>query len=70
MYTFLQQTAEEWQTVFWVAFGVFMVTNLIFVLFGTGDEQWWNNPRNEKPLKSLKSTVFETAKPEKSAQSA
>lgn len=63
-------TPEEWQIVFWVSFGVFMVTNIIFVLFGTGEEQWWNNPRNEKPLKPLKSAVFETTKPEKSALSA
>lgn len=29
--------------VFWIALAVFIVTNLVFVAWASGDEQWWNN---------------------------
>lgn len=32
----------QWRTVFWIAFGVFVITNIIYVIFGSGEEQWWN----------------------------
>lgn len=30
--------------VFWIALGVFVITNIIYVIFGSGEEQWWNTP--------------------------
>ncbi|XP_076262845.1 sialin-like isoform X1 [Rhynchophorus ferrugineus] len=44
-------TAAEWQLVFWIAFGVFLITNSIFVLFGSGEVQKWNN--NDQKEKSV-----------------
>lgn len=38
-------TLAEWTLVFWISFGVFTVTNIIYVLFASGEEQWWNNPK-------------------------
>uniref|UniRef100_A0AAR5QB79 Major facilitator superfamily (MFS) profile domain-containing protein n=1 Tax=Dendroctonus ponderosae TaxID=77166 RepID=A0AAR5QB79_DENPD len=35
-------TLAEWRIVFWIAFGVFLVTNFIFVVFGSGKVQPWN----------------------------
>ncbi|XP_033335730.1 putative inorganic phosphate cotransporter isoform X1 [Megalopta genalis] len=41
----------EWRLVFWIVLGVFILTNLIFVLFASGEVQYWNDPefvRREK----------------------
>ncbi|RZC22696.1 MFS 1 domain containing protein, partial [Asbolus verrucosus] len=35
-------TLLQWRTVFWIAFGVFLLTNLIFVCFASGEVQEWN----------------------------
>lgn len=46
-------TLNEWRTVFWIAFGVFVITNLVFVLFGSAEVQTWNsNEEKERPLES------------------
>ncbi|KAF2903420.1 hypothetical protein ILUMI_02773 [Ignelater luminosus] len=37
------QTLSQWRTVFWITLAVFLVTDLIFVMFGSGEEQWWNS---------------------------
>jgi ACS family sodium-dependent inorganic phosphate cotransporter len=34
----------EWRTVFWIAFGVFNVTNLVYILGASGEVQPWNTP--------------------------
>ncbi|KXJ75041.1 hypothetical protein RP20_CCG012388 [Aedes albopictus] len=41
------QTLDEWRSVFWVAFWVLNVTNVIFILFGSGKIQNWNDPSGE-----------------------
>lgn len=38
------QTLTQWRLVFWIVFGFFIVTNLIFVLYASGEVQYWNNP--------------------------
>ena len=38
------QTLSEWRLVFWIVLGVFLVTNLIFVLYASGEPQPWNDP--------------------------
>ncbi|XP_032684299.1 putative inorganic phosphate cotransporter [Odontomachus brunneus] len=38
------ETLSQWQLVFWIVFGVFVVTNLIFILFASGEVQYWNDP--------------------------
>ncbi|KAK9502635.1 hypothetical protein O3M35_011367 [Rhynocoris fuscipes] len=37
-------TLRQWRTVFWIAIGVLVGTNIFFVLAGSGDIQEWNNP--------------------------
>ncbi|CAG9763217.1 unnamed protein product [Ceutorhynchus assimilis] len=37
-------TLIQWRLVFWITFGVFAVTNMVYLIFGTGKEQSWNNP--------------------------
>ncbi|XP_067000244.2 putative inorganic phosphate cotransporter isoform X2 [Anabrus simplex] len=49
----------EWRVVFWISFGVFFVTNLVFVLTASGDVQPWNNPLlmkegNEEEISEVK----------------
>lgn len=39
---------SEWQTVFWVAFAVFGVTTIMFLIWGSGEVQPWNNPIDSK----------------------
>ncbi|KAJ8959237.1 hypothetical protein NQ318_022500 [Aromia moschata] len=48
-------TLFEWRTVFWIAFGVFFVTNLTFLRFGSGKVQTWNHTDNIE-LQSTKTT--------------
>ena len=45
---FLQSTILQWRTVFWIVFGVFLGTNLLFVLMGSGEIQPWNNTVTKK----------------------
>ena len=35
---------SEWQLVFWIVFGVFVVTNIIYILYASGETQVWNDP--------------------------
>ncbi|CAG9863086.1 unnamed protein product [Phyllotreta striolata] len=37
-------TLYQWRTVFWITLAVFFVTNIIYCLFGSGEEQKWNDP--------------------------
>lgn len=38
------QTLSEWKFVFWILFGVSLVSNVIFLAFGSGEVQYWNDP--------------------------
>ncbi|XP_012343684.1 putative inorganic phosphate cotransporter isoform X1 [Apis florea] len=45
------QALHEWRLVFWIVFGVFVLTNIIFVLYASGEVEYWNDPefvRTEK----------------------
>ena len=42
-----QQTHEAWGQVFLLAAGIYIGCNIIFVLFGSGSVQRWNNPQEE-----------------------
>uniref|UniRef100_V5GIW1 Sialin n=1 Tax=Anoplophora glabripennis TaxID=217634 RepID=V5GIW1_ANOGL len=60
-------TLSEWRIVFWISFGVFNVTNLIYCFFGSAEEQWWNNPNALKDQKlELENGGKEKLKAEKS----
>ncbi|PNF21048.1 hypothetical protein B7P43_G08414, partial [Cryptotermes secundus] len=41
-------TILQWREVFWIVFGVFLVTNLLFIFMGSGELQPWNNPLTMK----------------------
>lgn len=45
------QTLSQWRLVFWITLGVFIVTNAVFVAFGSGETQYWNS--GEKPSDDL-----------------
>lgn len=34
---------SEWQTVFWITLAMFVVTTLVFLIWSSGDVQYWNN---------------------------
>ncbi|XP_058793729.1 sialin-like [Phymastichus coffea] len=38
------QTMSEWQLVFWIVFAIAATSNVIFLIFGTGQVQIWNDP--------------------------
>lgn len=38
-----QNNVYQWNLVFYIAAAVFFFGNLIFVIFGKGEVQWWNN---------------------------
>lgn len=38
------QTLGQWRLVFWIVLGVFIVTNVIFVVYASGEVQYWNDP--------------------------
>ena len=59
------QTLVEWRMVFWIVFGVFIVSNVIFVIYASGDVQEWNDPeflRKRKADKKKKKAAKEEVK--------
>ncbi|XP_015113575.1 putative inorganic phosphate cotransporter isoform X2 [Diachasma alloeum] len=45
-------TNDQWRLVFWIVLGVFLVTNAIFVVYASGDVQFWNDPEFLMNLKN------------------
>ncbi|KYN14370.1 PREDICTED: putative inorganic phosphate cotransporter isoform X1 [Trachymyrmex cornetzi] len=39
-----QQTMNQWRIVFWIVLAVFILTNAIFVMYASGEVQYWNDP--------------------------
>ncbi|XP_076756868.1 putative inorganic phosphate cotransporter [Xylocopa sonorina] len=53
----LNETVYEWRLVFWIVFGVFVLTNIIFILYASGEVEYWNDPefiRREREEKRAK----------------
>ncbi|XP_071443262.1 putative inorganic phosphate cotransporter [Hetaerina americana] len=44
------QSIKEWRIVFYISMGVFVVTNAIYVLTASGEEQPWNRCENDGQL--------------------
>lgn len=42
---------NEWRTVFWITFAVFVVTTVIYCIWASGDLQAWNDPIKMKLMK-------------------
>lgn len=53
----------EWRLVFWVMFAVLVLSNFVFIFWGSGEVQPWNEPSSqtedpeEIPEKRRKSTL-------------
>ncbi|KAL3613073.1 hypothetical protein CASFOL_043087 [Castilleja foliolosa] len=56
-------TLVQWRLVFWITLAVFIVTNLVFVAWASGDEQWWNrssqDPRKQQEVEANRSVNAE-----------
>lgn len=37
-------TNSQWRLVFWIVFAVLLFTNLIFILYASGEVEYWNDP--------------------------
>lgn len=44
------RTLTEWRTVFYISCAFLVITNIIYVVFSSGETQSWNDPDSEKPL--------------------
>ncbi|KAF5280927.1 hypothetical protein FQA39_LY17933 [Lamprigera yunnana] len=44
----MDHSVEQWRLVFWITLGVLVVTNIIYVIFASGEAQWWNVPDIDK----------------------
>ncbi|XP_017767230.1 PREDICTED: putative inorganic phosphate cotransporter isoform X2 [Eufriesea mexicana] len=65
----LNESLTEWRLVFWIVFSFFILTNLIFVLYASGEVQYWNDPefiRTEREERRTKTADEKEQKIEKS----
>ncbi|CAH2106479.1 unnamed protein product [Euphydryas editha] len=37
------QTIQQWRTAFWTIFAVLVGTNIIYLVWGSGEQQWWDD---------------------------
>lgn len=44
----MQSYLTEWRIVFWISFGLFIVTTILFDIFASGETQDWNDPLKSK----------------------
>lgn len=35
---------EQWHIVFYISALIYFLGNLVFIVFGSGEVQWWNDP--------------------------
>lgn len=40
----MQSSLTEWRAVFWISFGIFVVTTVVYVIWASGEVQPWNYP--------------------------
>ncbi|XP_011506274.1 PREDICTED: sialin-like isoform X2 [Ceratosolen solmsi marchali] len=52
------QTLSEWRLVFWILFGMSVISNLIFLKYGSGKVEDWNDPKFIR-VRSRKRESFE-----------
>lgn len=60
-----QRTLYEWRTVFWIAFGIFNVTNLVYVIWASGETQAFDNPKKLMQAEDPSDDKIEEEKTEK-----
>lgn len=54
---FRQLTLEEWRLVFWITFGIFAVTTVVYSIWASGEVQPWNYPKNNQTTAEAGSVV-------------
>lgn len=42
--TLFQRSIKEWRVVFWIMVVILLSTNFVFLFYGSGDTQEWNEP--------------------------
>lgn len=47
-FTYEKSTFEEWTKIFWIGGGVYIVPALVFMVFGSGEVQKWNDLSDSK----------------------
>ncbi|XP_015110089.1 putative inorganic phosphate cotransporter [Diachasma alloeum] len=54
---------DQWKIIFFTSGGIYFLDNLMFILFGRGETQWWDNSqhsekfRSQTPLRSRASSI-------------
>ncbi|XP_018323710.1 putative inorganic phosphate cotransporter isoform X2 [Agrilus planipennis] len=48
------QTLSQWRIVFWMIFAVTISTNIVYVILGSAEIQWWNEKKNDDTEKGTK----------------
>ncbi|XP_032683850.1 LOW QUALITY PROTEIN: uncharacterized protein LOC116850093 [Odontomachus brunneus] len=43
-----ETNVSQWNIVFYVSAAIYFLSNLVFVIFGAGEVQWWNEPEKVK----------------------
>lgn len=44
-----KQSLKQWQTIFFISAGVYLAVNLVYLVFGSGEEQSWNKRTDLTP---------------------
>lgn len=42
LFLFLKQSLKQWQTIFFISAGIYLAVNVVYLVFGSGEEQSWN----------------------------
>jgi len=40
---------DQWNLIFYVSAGVYVAADLFYVIFASGEKQWWNEPKETQP---------------------
>ena len=48
---------HQWNVVFYLAAAIYILGNLIFIIFGSSEIQSWNNPKNANVQSEKELTV-------------
>lgn len=60
---------NSWRIVFWIAFGVFNVTNVVYIIWASGEVQPWNDGYLIKPIgDDVNSDSYESQSQNKNTQ--
>ncbi|XP_052127024.1 putative inorganic phosphate cotransporter [Frankliniella occidentalis] len=58
---------SEWQLVFGINFAIMAITNVAFIVFGSGEVQWWDDPAGRRPSDAEQPSIDDRKTGSKSA---